>query len=309
VNQEEIYEITCLVEAFAPGARLLSQRSLTGGVSARTNALELEHTDGSRERVVVRIHGDRDLARDPEIARHEYQLLDALWQSGLPVPKPIAVVEAVDQLKTPAVVMEFIEGEIKTAAGSLPSARSISEMAYWLARIHAFDLTSTDLSFLIETDYGNPDRFRVSPDDSETAQRICDRLSSIEPATPRNQSVLLHGDYWRGNLLWVDDQIVGIIDWEDAFIGDPIIDLARSRLELFWTYGVLPCERFTTHYLSRNDIDTESLAWWDLAMALGFARVLSGWGLPDEREQQMTAALAQFVTRAEEQLAIQRHYP
>jgi aminoglycoside phosphotransferase (APT) family kinase protein len=306
VTQREIDEITCLVEAFAPGARLLSQRSLTGGVSARTIALELEHADGSRERVVVRMHGVRDLARDPEIARHEYQLLDALWQSGLPVPKPIAVVEADNVIETPAVVMEFVEGEARTANGSLPSARSISEMADWLARIHAFDLTSTDLSFLIEIDYGNPDRFKPRSDDSEIARRICDRLSANEPVTPRNQSVLLHGDYWRGNLLWVDDQIVGILDWEDAFIGDPIIDLARSRLELFWTYGVLPCERFTTQYLSRNDIDIEALAWWDLAMALGFARALSEWGLPDEREQQMTSALAQFVTRAEEQLAIKR---
>jgi aminoglycoside phosphotransferase (APT) family kinase protein len=307
VNQQQTNDFSRLVEAFAPGARLIRHWPLTGGVSARTTALEIEHDNGRLERVVVRAHGPRDLARDPDIALHEYQLSGALHAAGLPVAKPVYVDRNGDISGSPAVVVEFIDGEIKTAEGPPPSARAISEMAYWLARIHAFDLTLTDLSFLVEIDYDNPGRFEPRPDDSHVAQRICDILRSYGHVTARNQSVLLHGDYWRGNLLWNSDQTIGIIDWEDAFIGDPIIDLARSRLELFWIHGALSCERFTIQYLSWNDINVEALAWWDLAMALGFARALAAWGLPVAREQEMTAALTQFVARAEEQLAIDRH--
>jgi aminoglycoside phosphotransferase (APT) family kinase protein len=306
VNQRQTNNFLCLVETFAPDARLVRHWPLTGGVSAQTNALEIQRSDGSRERLVIRAHGRRDLTRDPNIAQHEYQLLSALHAAELPVAKPVYVDRSGVIIGSPAVVVEFIEGEVKTAEEPPPSARSISEMAYWLARIHAFDLMSTDLSFLVGIDYDNPDRFEPKPDDPEVAQRICDKLRSYGQVTFRNQPVLLHGDYWRGNLLWNDDQIIGILDWEDAFIGDPIIDLSRSRLELFWTHGVLPCERFTTQYLSRNDINVETLAWWDLAMALGFARALPEWGLPDEREHEMTVALAQFIVRAEEQLAIER---
>src|SRR5687768_5101893 len=43
-----------LVSRIAPGARVVRVWPLTGGVSAKTLALELEHAAGTREQVVVR---------------------------------------------------------------------------------------------------------------------------------------------------------------------------------------------------------------------------------------------------------------
>ena len=56
---------------------------------------------------------------------------------------------------------------------------------------------------------------------------------SIQP----NASALLHGDFWLGNLLWQGDAPGGIIDWEDAMLGDPLGDLGKSRLEMLWALG------------------------------------------------------------------------
>jgi aminoglycoside phosphotransferase (APT) family kinase protein len=33
-------------------------------------------------------------------------------------------------------------------------------------------------------------------------------------------------------VLWRDGRIVAVIDWEDAQVGDPLADLANTRLEL-----------------------------------------------------------------------------
>ncbi len=32
-------------------------------------------------------------------------------------------------------------------------------------------------------------------------------------------------------MLWKDGQLVAVIDWEDAPLGDPLADVANSRLE------------------------------------------------------------------------------
>jgi aminoglycoside phosphotransferase (APT) family kinase protein len=298
LGTHETQPLARLVEAMAPGATLLDHWTLTGGVSAQTSALEILRQDGTTQRLVLHAHGPRDLARDPAIALHEYQLLQTLHEAGLPVPRPVFVDQTGELSGSPSVVTEFVEGEVRTADTLAPSARSITQMAYWLSRIHRFDLRTADLSFLVEIDYEDPDRLQPRSDDSPLVQRICDALGAAGRVEPTNTPVLLHGDYWMGNLLWNGDGIVAIIDWEDAFIGDPVLDLARSRLELFWAHGPLESERFTAQYLGWNDIDIDHLAWWDLLMSLQFARALPGWGLPADRERQMHTLLEQFVERA-----------
>ena len=43
-------------------------------------------------------------------------------------------------------------------------------------------------------------------------------------------------------------RLVGVIDWEDAALGDPLADLANSRLEILWAFGDEAMERFTREY-------------------------------------------------------------
>ena len=69
-------------------------------------------------------------------------------------------------------------------------------------------------------------------------------LEEVWPLSQQNRSVLLHGDFWPGNILWRDGQIVGVIDWEDAAFGDPLADIANTRLELLWAFGVEAMRQF-----------------------------------------------------------------
>lgn len=63
----------------------------------------------------------------------------------------------------------------------------------------------------------------------DTLGRWCDDfLSDVE--VDRFRPVLRHGDLWYGNVL-VDEstaRLVGVLDWENAAIGDPACDLARQ---------------------------------------------------------------------------------
>ena len=53
------------------------------------------------------------------------------------------------------------------------------------------------------------------------AESLLDRLSQPPPA-----SVLVHGDVGPEHILLADGAISGVIDWSDAHIGDPALDLA-----------------------------------------------------------------------------------
>jgi aminoglycoside phosphotransferase (APT) family kinase protein len=93
-----------------------------------------------------------------------------------------------------------------------------------------------------------------------------------------NPSSLLHGDYWLGNILWKDEELIAIIDWEDAMLGDPLADLAISRLEILWALGYEAMESFTTQYqVIMSEMDYSNLAYWDLWAALRPIANFSDW--------------------------------
>jgi aminoglycoside phosphotransferase (APT) family kinase protein len=54
-------------------------------------------------------------------------------------------------------------------------------------------------------------------------------LEATRPSCPR--LALLHDDYRMGNFVWRDGRIAAILDWERAFVGDPMADVAFSRIE------------------------------------------------------------------------------
>ena len=63
--------------------------------------------------------------------------------------------------------------------------------------------------------------------DHAERELILSLFSEAEPALgARDRSALLHGDLGGHNLLVADGRIVGLIDWEDSLLGDPVFDFA-----------------------------------------------------------------------------------
>ena len=123
-------------------------------------------------------------------------------------------------------------------------------------------------------------------------------LRRMRPPAQVNRSVLLHGDFWPGNILWRDGRLVAVIDWEDASIGDPLLDLGVSRLELLWAFGVDAMHRFTGLYGTLTAVDLGNLPCWDLYVAAGAADDLASWGLDAATERSMREKLQWFAERA-----------
>jgi aminoglycoside phosphotransferase (APT) family kinase protein len=173
-------------------------------------------------------------------------------------------------------------------------------MATHLAGIHRIDGLNVDLSFLPQQAKIVTEKLARRPanlDDSLAEGTIRDTLEAIWPWPQANQSALLHGDFWPGNLLWKNGRLVAILDWEDAAVGDPLADVANSRLEIFWAFGRDAMHCFTQHYQSLATIDFTNLPYWDLYAALRPAAKLSAWGLDANTEKAMREGHRLFVER------------
>ena len=296
-------ELQQLVQKIAPQSKLLRTWPLKGGVSAQATALEIEQSDGRTKKMVVRQHGNEDLKQVPQIAAHEFKLLQILQSVGLAVPAPYHLDQSGEILATPYVVIEYIEGQSEFAPSNLPTF--ILQLAMHLARIHSLDGSNTDLSFLPKQEKKVAEKLGQRPvnvDESLSEGQIRDTLQSIWPVPQQNKSVLLHGDFWPGNLLWKNGHLVAIIDWEDAAVGDPLADVANSRLEILWAFGIDAMHQFTHHYKSMAAIDFTNLPYWDLCAALRPASKMSEWGLDDTTEKAMRAGHKLFVEQALEKI-------
>lgn len=286
-----------LLQRMDPKSTLLRTWPLKGGVSAQVTALEIADPDGHTKKVIVRQHGPMDLTRNPHIAADEFVLLQRLHAAGLATPTPYYFQQSDDVFSTPAIVLEYIEG---TPAATL-SNDQIREFALHLAMIHTLDCAALDLGFLPNHADLLARTLKERPATAEQSyneQRIRHVLQCIGPVPQRNPSVLLHGDYWPGNTLWKDRKLVAIIDWEDAAIGDPLADVANSRLEVLWAGGIDAMNNFTQRYRSLMPIDVMNLTYYDLCAALRPARKMASWGLDVQIERTMRDGLQTFIQQA-----------
>ncbi len=293
-----------VVQKIDPQGQLIHAREMKGGVSARVTALEFTRGNGKRQKVLVRQHGAIDLAQNPQVATTEFRLLQALRAEGLAVPEPLYLEQSGGLFSTPFIVVEYVEGRTEFAPADVPAC--IAQLAAFLARLHRVDCTRLDLPFLPRQEEHYARRLRDRParlDESLDEGRIRATLEAAWPLTQHNPTVVLHGDFWPGNVLWRAGKLTAVVDWEDAALGDPLADLGNCRLELLWAFGREAMLDFTHRYLALYPVDLTNLPYWDLCAALRSSFQIESWA-PDARSAEHMLTLRRwFVNRAFEKLS------
>ncbi|MGI9333620.1 MAG: phosphotransferase family protein [Gammaproteobacteria bacterium] len=274
-----------IVTRLFPGAELEAMVRLTGGVSADVHRLDLNLVDGRTTSLVLRAHGASHSGHSTEL---EYQLLQALYRGGVPVPEPLLVDVSGSLLADPFLVMAFVEGT--SAVPAAQECQYIDAMADVLAKIHA--LPTADLPTLPARNDPLPEVFDYLPDGHEWDD-LRAHLRSLADTAYVGSPMLLHGDFWPENLLWHNGAVAAILDWEDAALGDPLSDVACCRVELRYKFGKASMQHFTQAYARHRVVDRERLALWQVYVAAAAQRFMGEWGLAPALEAHMrTEALA-----------------
>lgn len=85
---------------------------------------------------------------------------------------------------------------------------------------------------------------------------------------PRGEQVLVHGDVWRGNLLWEGDTCVGLIDWKAAGVGHPGVDLGNLRFGAHRFDGPDAAELVLEGWEGEMGRRATDIDYWDAVAAL-----------------------------------------
>jgi aminoglycoside phosphotransferase (APT) family kinase protein len=223
------FSAACPGQAGAP----LAGELIAGGKSNLTYQV----TDGRRTWVVRRPPLGHVLATAHDM-RREYQVISALRDTGVPVPRTYALCEDPDVLGAPFYVMSKVDGTAYRLAGQMTAlgpgrTRAIAERIIdTLAVLHSVDYNAVGLA-----SFGRPEgflarqvrRWKKQLDASRSREvpgidELHDLLALAQPDGA--QATIVHGDYRLDNLLvGADDQVAAVVDWEMATIADPLTDV------------------------------------------------------------------------------------
>lgn len=273
-------------------------------MSSGMTAFEIRTTNGVTKRLVRRSSSGYALRDNPRAAAIEFDLLGSLVARGLRVPVPRHFDGTGELFAEPYLVVDYVDGTPQFAPAD--QRDFVVRMATGLAEIHGVDAAQPAVAALSK--YAPIVERQRSHEHTSRVMDVGAVLAVLDEASPlpqRNRSTLLHGDYWAGNVVWHDGIVEGVIDWEEARVGDPVIDVAISRLDILWLLGVDAMDSFTDAYRSASNADLGDLPYWDLDAALRPSFNIGEWaaawpelGRPDITEATMRAGHALFVEKA-----------
>jgi len=269
LSQEVVQD---LLKEIAPGSNLLTFSLLPGSFSNSTHIVEARLVNGSDLKFVVRryaVFGDYDRG---EKARREFKTFEYLHQYGIPAPEPLYLDDTGTLLGTPGIVTRFVPGRLILSAPADPLDWA-RELAVTLAKIHSIPCGAKVQSFLLDANAEAtwflksdtaPGYMQTYPGGTEVWQFLHEAFPGIRTMP----SGLVHIDYWSGNILWHENRISAVLDWEEAAYGDPVIDVAYARMNMILMGLTQSADDFLQIYESEMGCKVENIGFWELAAAV-----------------------------------------
>ena len=210
-------------------ARVLSVTPVDGGASNITCKVELLGVEAHA--VCLRVQRERGIFEPYDVIR-EGRVLSALAGSGVPVPAILATERANQPLGAPFIVMEWVDAP---HMGNAPSP-SFAAFTQVVANIHRLDWQSLGLDFMgvpgsvqagiraeLDAVAARMPAFGCATD--PLLVRALETLRAKAPETGR--LALCQGDINIFNYLFLGEEVVSVVDWEQARISDPRGDVGQ----------------------------------------------------------------------------------
>lgn len=264
--------LQAVLDILQPGSKFFDLHSLEGNFSNSTHLIDARASDGTFFQVVIRryaIFGDYDRG---EKARREFKTLQLVKSHGLLAPEPLYLDDTGAILGSPGIVTRFVPGKLILKPPYPP--QWAETLARTLAGIHSIPIHASDTSFLLDANREVlwflkskdtiPDYISAHPKGTALWQAVIDDLpdqTNVEPS-------LVHIDYWSGNILWDQDRISAVVDWEEASQGDPRIDVAYCRMDMILGGMQEAADTFLTTYEKEMGKPVSNLGLWELAAAV-----------------------------------------
>lgn len=235
---------------------------LSGGLSCTLDVL----SDGST-RMVLRRYGPWSIGREVDVAARETRALELMQRANIPAPAPIWVdTEGIFEEQT--IIVSYVEGRPDlTPSNPFEWAEGL---AGTLHRIHEVRPEEEDLELFppgageeVQKITENPELVLEHPLGEDLLRRRVHLAGRDAPS----DEVFSHTDYWPGNTLWRDGQLVAVVDWESPSMGEREMDVAYCALDIRYLGMDRVADHFVKSYKEVSGSPLPNLAHWE-AIAL-----------------------------------------
>ncbi len=207
----------------------------------------------------------------------EFGTIEALGDSDVPLARALWCDEGGTWLGQGFFVTAFVPGTASMRPlrieGGDPALRNVAlELARAAARLHRFDWQSAGLTCLPPVERSDvalaqldlwEEQFRRQRLEPHPALAWAfEWLRQHAPTAARIS--IVHGDLRFGNLLYENDRLTALLDWEMTHLGDPLEDLGWVYRSLWSPERSLPFDEFLAAYEAERGVtvDLEHLGWY-----------------------------------------------
>jgi aminoglycoside phosphotransferase (APT) family kinase protein len=258
-----------------PDAHAVEIEQFPSGHSNLTYLVRVHGSDGRTSELVLRRPPFGNRVRSAHDMGRENTILSALHPIWPKVPRPVAYTEDESVIGAPFYLMERVRGTIlrkKLPADFAPTPAKLAALARsaveTLVEIHALDWEKTPLAKI-----GKPEGY-VERQVTGWAKRYEDAKTEEIPAMgelaawltknlpTQRAAALIHNDFKYDNLVFDTEAMVapdasrvpirGVLDWEMATIGDPLMDL--GTVLSYWVEAGDPAP-FQTYTFGPTNVD------------------------------------------------------
>src|SRR5229473_685648 len=212
-----------------PELRVTAVEPIPEGHSGFTYFVTVEGAEGPARYVLrlpppgARIAGPADVVRQGRI-------MSALHTAGLPTPAILAMSSDHVIDGRPFILMEAVDGtRIEKTATEQRALDIVSSAVMVLRRLHALPLDQTGIGD--EESLGLQAEMmrwamlmQRAPEELTIRAGELGGLLAVQVPVERPPT-LVHGDFHYGNMLFRGPEVVAVLDWEIAQIGQPLLDL------------------------------------------------------------------------------------
>ena len=197
------------------------------------------------------------LEAEPDAPAREVAALTYAVDQGLAAPVILAADPSGSEVGdgVPAILMNRLPGR----AYAVPNPEALADVA---ASIHRLDGVEIDHAYFPWC----RDTSTRAPKGCQDAKRWAEALDVWRSAAPSYEPRFIHRDFHPGNVMWFRGRLSGVVDWANACIGPPGLDVATCRWNLADWAGPAVADAFVAAYERRSGQRHDR--YWDIARIL-----------------------------------------
>lgn len=264
-------------------------KRLSGGIAHDMHSFRLKYADGVRqysEEFVVRMYPREEDAVD--MCSREFKIMKYLANTEIPVPYPHFMQLDKKFLGMPFLIMDKVDGrtllEESNNCSEQEATSYFDKFVRLLVVLHSLDIYETGLDFMkvsrppyeyVDMCLQEIERMleRVN---SEYTNHVYGWLIEERNNAACRHYVFVHGDYRPNNVIVRDGEIVALVDWEGARVGDPVSDIGWTSflLKVFGELSIWKEDEIRAHFLEKyqelTNISLHNLKFYEVRAAVYF---------------------------------------